>query len=180
MNEEDPICVKFHDVIEELKKNKDIKGLPRFVAEHILPVLVKKVDQTIDKVVGLLDTKYSRTWTEKVEECVEDLLKFHEDPFKDNDDLILVMRELNQRWDELKMTKEEFYSVWMLGKMKKQRKMEGFEIQALRNVVKEGVPDVVNKFEQKFKEIRIEGKRKAVSSFSMFPEALPSTYYTEA
>ena len=43
----------------------------------------------------------------------------------------------------------------MLGKMTKQRKMEGFEIQALRNVVKEGGPDVINKFKQKFKEIRI-------------------------
>ena len=60
------------------------------------------------------------------------------------------------------------------------QKMENFEIQVLRNVVKEGGPDVVENFEKKFKEIRIEGKRKAVSSSTLFSEALPSTYYTEA
>ena len=89
------------------------------MAKQILPVLVKKMDQTIDKVIGLLDTKYGRTRTEKVEEQVEDLLKFREDQFKDDDDLVLAMKELNQRRLELKMTQEEFYSVWMLGKMEK-------------------------------------------------------------
>ena len=69
--EDVPEYVKFHDIIEELKKNKDIKGLQRFVAEHILPVLVKKTDQTLDKVVGLLDTKYGRTRTEKVEKAAK-------------------------------------------------------------------------------------------------------------
>ena len=77
------------------------------------------------------------------------------------------------------MTQEEWYSVWMLGKMKKRKKMDNFKIQALRDVVKEGGPDVVDKFENKFKEISIEGNRKAVSS-AMFSEKLLSTLYTEA
>ena len=76
INNEVPEFMKFHDVIEGLKLNKDIKGLPRYVAKHILPVLIKKQDQTIDKVLGLLDAKYGRTRTEKVEEWVEDFLKF--------------------------------------------------------------------------------------------------------
>ena len=46
--------------------------------------------------------------------------------------------------------------------------------------MKEVGPDVIDKFKQKFKEIRIEGKRKAVSSSTLFSEALPSTYDTEA
>ena len=69
----------------------------------------------------------ARTRTEKAEDCVEELLKFCEDQIEDNDDLIIAMKELNQRHLELKMTQEEFYSVWMLGKMKKQRKMENFD-----------------------------------------------------
>ena len=75
---------------------------------------------------------------------------------------------------------DEFYSAWMIGKMKKWKKMEGFEIQALRDVVKKGGPEVIEKFEKKFKEVRIEGKRKYVSSSTMFTETLPSTYYMEA
>ena len=67
----------------------------------------------------------------------------------------------------------------MLQKLKKQKGMENFKIQALRNVVKENGPDVVENFEKKFKEVKIEGKRKSLSSSTMFTETLPSTYYTE-
>ena len=60
------------------------------------------------------------------------------------------------------------------------KKMENFEIKALRNVVKDSSPDeVVKNFEKKFKEIKIEGKRKAVLSSAMFTDKLPRTYYTE-
>ena len=63
--------------------------------------------------------------------------------------------------------------------MKKRRKMKNFEIQALRNVVKEGGPDVVENFEKKFKEIRIEGKRKAMSSSAIVTEEFPKIHYTK-
>ena len=56
--------------------------------------------------------------------------------------------------------------------------MDNFEIQALRDVVKEGGEDIIYKFEKKFKEIKVEGKRKAVSSM-IYSEKLPSNYYME-
>ena len=111
INDDVPEYVKFHDLIEELKKNKDIKGLQRYVAEHILPVLIKKTDQTIEKVVELLDMKYRRSRTEKVEEAIEDLLKFREDQYEDDNKLILAMKELRQRNVEFKITYDEFHSV---------------------------------------------------------------------
>ena len=59
--------------------------------------------------------------------------------------------------------------------------MENFELQALRDVVKENSEDVVENFEQKFKEIHVEGKRKSLNSSStLYTDKLPSTYYTEA
>ena len=79
INEDVPEYVKYHDLIEELKRNKKIKGLQRYVADHILPVLIKKTDQTVDKVVGHLDGKYGRSRTEKVKEAIEDHFKFRED-----------------------------------------------------------------------------------------------------
>ena len=36
------------------------------------------------------------------------------------------------------MTYDEFFSVWMPGKIKKRKKMEAFEVQALRDAVKGG------------------------------------------
>ena len=114
-----------------------------------------------------------------MEDVIEDYLKFREDQYEDDDELILAMSELRQRRIDLKMSFEEFDSVWMLEKMKKRRKMESFELQSLRNVVKEGGDDVVENFKNKFKEIKIEGKRKAMSSLAMYTEKLPRTYYTE-
>ena len=74
INEEIPEFMKYHDLVEGLKSRKDIKDLPRYVGEHILPVLKKKQDQTIKKVIELLEVQYGRSRTEKIEECVEDIL----------------------------------------------------------------------------------------------------------
>ena len=59
--------------------------------------------------------------------------------------------------------------------------MESYEIQALRNVVKTGGEDVLEKLEEKFIEIRVEGKRKSPAStmFSETPEKVPVAHYME-
>ena len=72
---------KYLELIEELKKNKEIKGLQRFLADHILPVVLKKEDQNVKKVVALLNERYGRTRIEKVEEAIDDLFKFREDNY---------------------------------------------------------------------------------------------------
>ena len=46
--------------------------------------------------------------------------------------------------------------------------------------MKENSPIVVKNFEKEFKEVRVEGKRKSLSSSTMFTETLPATYYKEA
>ena len=47
INEDVPKYVKLHDLMEELKKNKDIKGIQKCVVEQVMPVLIKKTDQTL-------------------------------------------------------------------------------------------------------------------------------------
>ena len=64
-------------------------------------------DQTIKKVLNILDVKYGRTRTKKLEECIKDWLKFKEDQFEGDDKLILVMKKINQRRKELKMSQYE-------------------------------------------------------------------------
>ena len=67
-------------------------------------MLEKKEDKTITKVTGLLDIRYGRSRTEKVEDVIEDLFKFREDDYEDDDALMLAMRDLRQRRIDLKMT----------------------------------------------------------------------------
>ena len=50
--------MKYHVLMESLKANKDVKDLPRYVGEHVLPVLEKKQDQAIKKALELLEAKY--------------------------------------------------------------------------------------------------------------------------
>ena len=77
------------------------------------------------------------------------------------------MKELRQRRVDLKMTFDEFHSIWMLQKLKKRKRNENFKIQVLREIVKDNKEDVVDIFETKFREIRIEGKRKSHNSSSI-------------
>ena len=91
--------------MESLNTNKEVKGLPRYVGEHVLPTLEKKTYQTIMKVLNLLAIKYGRTKTEKIEELMEDWIKFKDDQFKDNGELLLGMRELRQRKRDLNTTR---------------------------------------------------------------------------
>ena len=52
------------------------------------------------------------------------MMKFRENHYAEDDDLIIAMRELNQRRKDLKITFEEFISVWMLGKKKENGKLQ--------------------------------------------------------
>ena len=65
-----PEYVKYQDLMESLKTNKEIKGLPRYVGEHVLPTLKKKTDQTMAKVLDLLALKFGRTKTETIKEIM--------------------------------------------------------------------------------------------------------------
>ena len=60
---------------------------------------------------------------------------------------------MNQRRKDLKITFEEFISVWMLIKIKRRKKMESFEIQALRDIVKAEGEEVIENLEEKFIEV---------------------------
>ena len=84
------------------------------MADHILPVVLKKEDQNVRNVVAMFNERYGRTRTEKVEEVIEDLFKFREDQYEDDDELMLAMSELRQRRVELEITFDEFHMVWML------------------------------------------------------------------
>ena len=69
--QEIPEYVKYADLVESLKTNKDIKGLPKYIGEHNLPVLENKEDQTIKKVLEILSIKYGRTRIEKIEDFMD-------------------------------------------------------------------------------------------------------------
>ena len=49
INEDIPEFARYHELIEELKKNKDIKGLQIFLADHILQLFLRKKTKMLGK-----------------------------------------------------------------------------------------------------------------------------------
>ena len=93
--EEIPEYVKYQDLMESLKTNKEIKGLPKYVGEHILSILERKQDQTMKKVLEILSLKYGRTRTEKIKDFMDDWTKFRDNQYEEYCELLLGMKELN-------------------------------------------------------------------------------------
>ena len=96
--------------------------------------------------------------------------------------MILALKEMNQRCKEFNMTQDKWYAVWILGRIRKRKIMDNSKFQALRDVVKKGGEGIVEKFEKKFKDIKIEGKRRSAPSVMYsdhVPDKLPDTFYTE-
>ena len=77
---------------------------------------------------------------------------------------MLSMKEINKRWKELNITPEKWFAVWMLGPIRKRKRVDRYELQALRDIVKKGGYDVIEVFNKKFKQVKVEGKRKNIST----------------
>ena len=77
---------------------------------------------------------------------MEDWSNFRDDQYEDDGELLLGMKELNQRIRDLKMTDDEWVNVRMLSIVKKRKKVDKFIYQALRDVVKLGGENVIGNF----------------------------------
>ena len=59
-------------MVEFLKINKEIRGLPKYVSEHVLTTLNTVEKQTIKEVVDCLKERFGRTRLEQIEELVSE------------------------------------------------------------------------------------------------------------
>ena len=83
--------------------NKDVKGLAKFVSEHILTALNTAEKQTIGEVMEYLRACYGRTRLEKIEELVVKWMNFRDDDYDDEDNLLQAMIEIQRIKEELKI-----------------------------------------------------------------------------
>ena len=67
---------------------------------------------------------------------MSELMKFRDDDYDDENDLLQAMIELQRRNEELKVVEKEGHTVWMLKKVQKRRGMEHFQYQTQRDVLK--------------------------------------------
>ena len=55
---------------------------------------------------------------------MDDQTKFRDDQYDDDGELLLGMKELNQRRRDLKVTEDEWVTIWMLGVIKKRKRLD--------------------------------------------------------
>merc|ERR1711873_246471 len=72
MNSDVSEAVRFQDVIESLKTNKEIEGLAKYVGEHVIARLDTIEKHKVKKITDLLKLIYGRTRIEELEELMED------------------------------------------------------------------------------------------------------------
>ena len=78
-------------------------------------------------------------------------MKFKESSYKTDDELLFPMMEVGARKAELNITDAEWFSVWMLERVRKRKSLEAFHYQELRNIMKDGGDNVVKRFNNQFK-----------------------------
>ena len=106
--------VRFQDVIESLKMNKEVNGLAKYVEEHILPVLDTVEKQTVMEIVGILKRKYGRTRIEELEGLMTDWINFKANKYEDEDEYLLVMERFIAWKEEKKLKDKKWNSIWMM------------------------------------------------------------------
>ena len=77
MNKDVSEAVRFQDVIESLKMNKEIEGLAKYVGEHVIARLDTIEKHKVKEIIELLKLKYGRTRIEELEELMEYWIKFN-------------------------------------------------------------------------------------------------------
>ena len=92
-----PEHVKYNDVVESLKQNKEVSGLEKYVGEHILPVLDTVEMQTVQSIIGILKRRYGKTRIEEVEELVIEWMNFKPNDYEDEDEYLLAMERLQTK-----------------------------------------------------------------------------------
>ncbi len=124
-------------------------------------------------------TLLGRSRVEKMEVWIENWFDFKDGDFDDEDDFLFAMKEIGVRKKELKVTDEEMLTMWMLRTVKKRKKMETYEYHILRDVVKKEEGEAMSmRFEEKYKELKVEGKReKVVETHYMGSESLSRQRY---
>ena len=129
--------IKYQDVIESLKNNKEIVGLQQYVAEHIMTKLDMVEKQKVKQITELLKLRYGRTRIEELEVLMEDRIKFDANEHDNEDEYLFAMEKLIARKEELKVTHKEWDSIWMMVQTRKRKGVESYQLQELRKVVKE-------------------------------------------
>ena len=160
---------KYFEILESLKTNDKIEGLSDYVSTVVCEELKTEAEPTVKMILAALDRRYLMTRYEKFHDIIEKMDALKETEEKDPEKLFELMRTLTKKCDEEKLGENiNFFVVLM---MMRRGRLNGvlseYEIQELKTVittdkgeVKLEDKEVVEKMEERFRRLKVEGKRK--------------------
>merc|ERR1712082_541517 len=151
MNKDVSEAVRFQDVIESLKINKEIEGLAQNIGEHVIPKLDTIEKQTVREIVKLLKLKYGRTRIEELEELMEDWIKFNFNEHESEEEYLFAMEKMIARKEEKQVTMKEWDAIWMMIGARKRKGIENYQLLELRKMVKANEETVRKNFREKYR-----------------------------
>ena len=168
---------KYHELIEDLKKNKEIEGLAQYVNDQIVETCNDEKEQNIKRILEILKDKFGKTELEKIEQLCDLLMNINIDN-QDADDFKLekLRKVIDFATKDLDIANRipQFLGAWMFRVLKQSNSLDGFEVIQLRKILKENKPTNVEEFSDLYKELKIEGKRE--QRFIQNKSAIVSNY----
>merc|ERR1712243_510637 len=180
MNKDVSEAVRFQDVIESLKINKEIEGLAQYVGEHVIPKLDTIEKHTVIEIAKLLKLKYGRTRIEKLEELMDEWIKFNFNEHESEEEYLFAMEKMIARKEEKKVTMREWDAIWMMIGARKRKGIENYQLLELRKVVKENKETVQSDLREKYRELKVESNRgETAKTYYMGKQSLSRQRYHE-
>ena len=149
MNKDLSEAVRYQDVIESLKVNKEIEGLAKYVGEHVIGKLDTIEKQKVKEIIELLNLKYGRTRLEELEELMEDWIKFNFNEHESEEEYLFAQEKMIARQEEKQVSLKEWNTVWMMYGAKQRKGIENYQLLELRKVVKANSVEVQKDFREK-------------------------------
>merc|ERR1712112_399306 len=158
-NKDLPQTIRYQEVLESIKLNKEIEGLAEYIGEHVIEKLDTLEKQTVKNLMDLLDIKFGRTRLEELEEMMEDWISFNFNEYESEEQYILAQEKLIARQEEKNITLKEWNTIWLMYGAKQRQGIQDHQLQELRSIVKRGGPEVQKQFIQRYRELKIEFNR---------------------
>ena len=153
---------KFHEVLESLKLNNNIKGLNKYVNDEITEICSNADEQNVENILRILKKRYDRSPLENIEKNWNDLKTMK---VENGDDLQDSMRKMIKVTEDVKESIEtggrldQFLATWMFNVLDEGKNLSQYERQELRNEMKTKDENLLKRFEDKFDTLKVEGKR---------------------
>ena len=151
-----PETERYHELLESLKVNKEIRGLTKYVNDEVTEKCDSDAKQKVSIILDSLERKYGRTELEKMEDIWSDLSAFKVNSGDDGEEVVESLRKVADNLItkvDIKNNYPKFIGAWMLQTLQNGKFLSDYESQRLREELKNNDEKTVDRFLKKLSDL---------------------------